>query len=121
MDAQHTLATVTLVAASVTAVGYLGRTFARVTRRLLGVSDVILGNEQSGHPSLAARLDAIEHELHPNSSLSLRDAIDRVERETKSLRTEIRRNATASRKRREQDREVIDRLAARVDALWQQQ
>lgn len=27
-----------------------------------------------------ARLDAIEHELHPNSSMSMRDAVDRIEK-----------------------------------------
>lgn len=27
-----------------------------------------------------SRLDAIEHELHPNSSLSMRDVVDRIEK-----------------------------------------
>ncbi|WP_441251209.1 hypothetical protein [Kitasatospora sp. McL0602] len=32
-----------------------------------------------GHPGVMARLSAIEHELHPNSGASLRDAVNRIE------------------------------------------
>lgn len=31
------------------------------------------------------RLDRIEHELHPNSGLSMRDALDRVERQVSEM------------------------------------
>ena len=31
-------------------------------------------------PGVMGRLDAIEHELHPNSSMSMRDAVDRIEK-----------------------------------------
>jgi hypothetical protein len=46
-------------------------------------------------PGVMARLDAIEgrlsnveHELHPNSGSSLRDAVDRVDRRTRQLTDE---------------------------------
>ncbi|MFB7576972.1 hypothetical protein [Streptomyces sp. NPDC056165] len=46
-------------------------------------------------PGVMARLDAIEdrlgrveHELHPNSGASLRDAVDRVDRRTRQLAEE---------------------------------
>jgi hypothetical protein len=41
-----------------------------------------------------ARLDAIEHELHPNSSMSMRDAVDRIEQAV-SIAPKIERIAAA--------------------------
>ncbi|MFD7066064.1 hypothetical protein ACFV97_02385 [Streptomyces sp. NPDC059913] len=36
-------------------------------------------------PGVMARLDRIEHELHPNSGGSLRDAVDRVDARTQQI------------------------------------
>ncbi|MFJ2863669.1 hypothetical protein [Kitasatospora sp. NPDC087314] len=38
-----------------------------------------------GRPGVMERLDRIEHELHPNSGLSLRDAVNRIEEAVKGL------------------------------------
>jgi hypothetical protein len=43
--------------------------------------------ERPGHPArpgVMARLEWIEHELKPNSGKSLRDSVDRIERELRS-------------------------------------
>lgn len=79
-------AAVAAVAAGVAGAGYLFRLGVRAFRRILTVADVILGSETDGKPSLEARLSgmdrrltSIEHELHPNSGLSLRDSVDRIE------------------------------------------
>ncbi|MFD4660845.1 hypothetical protein ACFWP2_35110 [Kitasatospora sp. NPDC058444] len=37
--------------------------------------------------AIDTRLDTVEHELHPNSGSSLRDAVDRVDRRTAALDT----------------------------------
>jgi hypothetical protein len=39
----------------------------------------------AARPGVMERLDRIEHELHPNSGGSLRDAIDRVDKRTARL------------------------------------
>lgn len=36
-------------------------------------------------PGVMVRLEAIEHELHPNSQLSMRDAVDRIEQAVTTL------------------------------------
>ena len=38
-----------------------------------------------GRAGVMARLGSIEHELHPNSGLSMRDAINRTEKQSKEL------------------------------------
>lgn len=78
--ADSTLATLPLVAAAVAAVLYLARIGIKAFRRFLKVSDLILGNPEEEMPSLDARLRLIEHELKPNSGLSLRDSVDRIEK-----------------------------------------
>lgn len=44
-----------------------------------GVMERLAGLERGG-AAILMRIDGIEHELHPNSGGSMRDAIDRVER-----------------------------------------
>jgi hypothetical protein len=75
-----TLASVTLIAAAVAAVLYLSTLGIKAFRRFLTVADVLLGNEEQNLPSLDKRLVWIEHELKPNSGLSLRDSVDRIEK-----------------------------------------
>lgn len=75
-----TLASLPLVAGAVAAVLYLARLGIKAFRRFLKVSDLILGNPDEQVPSLDTRLRLIEHELKPNSGLSLRDSVDRIER-----------------------------------------
>lgn len=38
-----------------------------------------------GRPGVMERLGSIEHELHPNSGLSMRDAINRTEKQGKDM------------------------------------
>lgn len=107
--------TLPLVAAAVAGVLYLCRVGIRAFRRFLQVADTILGAE--GQPSLGARLDAIEHELHPNSQLSLRDALDRTEavaheahKGVVELRREVRQHAAQVKKSRTEDRDLLLQL-----------
>jgi hypothetical protein len=116
VDAQHTFATIAAAAAAVAGLAYLARSFAGTTRRMLAVSDVILGREGE-HLPLAQRLDSIEHELHTNNGSSLRDVADRLEQVQQEMKTDLLRNAEEGRQRRTADREVIDQLAARVNSL----
>ncbi|MDH6111908.1 hypothetical protein P3T36_006909 [Kitasatospora sp. MAP12-15] len=59
----------------------------RALVRLVGRMDEVIDDWQGtpsrpgvpGRLGVMARLDRIEHELHPNSGASLRDALDRVE------------------------------------------
>jgi len=39
----------------------------------------------NGRPGVMSRLSSIEHELHPNSGLSMRDAINRTEKQGKEM------------------------------------
>lgn len=76
---------------------------ARVILRIVGRLDEVADDWQGvparpgvpERPGVMARLDAIEdrlgnveHELHPNSGASLRDAVDRVDRRTRQLTDE---------------------------------
>ena len=59
----------------------------RALSRFIGRMDQVIEDWQGtpsrpgvpARPGVMARLDRIEHELHPNSGASLRDAVDRVE------------------------------------------
>ncbi|WP_043471037.1 hypothetical protein [Kitasatospora sp. MBT66] len=68
----------------------------RLAQRVEDVVDDWTGTDDRpgvpGRPGVMARLDkiehklvAVEHELHPNSGASLRDAVDRVDRRTVHL------------------------------------
>jgi hypothetical protein len=114
-----TLQTLPLLAAAVAAVIYLCRIGIRAFRRFLQVADVILGHDDQ--PSLSGRLSLIEHELHPNSGLSLRDSVDRteavaVEAKTIAIATqrEMRKNSAEAKRRRAEDRELLIRLLGAV-------
>ncbi|MFD5297229.1 hypothetical protein ACFWJU_18720 [Streptomyces mutabilis] len=76
---------------------------ARLIIRIVGRLDEVVDDWQGvparpgvpERPGVMARLDAIEeqissieHELHPNSGASLRDAVDRVDRRTRALTTD---------------------------------
>jgi hypothetical protein len=107
--------TLPLIAAAVAAVLYLCKTGISAFRRFLQVADVLLGTDDK--PSLDGRLMRIEHELHPNSGLSLRDSVDRIElvaveahKLSVSVQRELRRNTAESKKRRAEDRELLIRL-----------
>jgi hypothetical protein len=54
------------------------RAAIRVGRKVDRLATQLLGDDET--PSLDARLSNIEHELHPNSGSSMRDAVDRTER-----------------------------------------
>jgi len=122
------LTLIAATAAAVAGVGYLARTVRRAARRATAVVDVILGTEVL--PSLAERLQLLEqipqrlqnleHEMYPNSGKSLRDAINRIERDLGSFKRQAARNTVAGKKGRDTDREVVARLAARVDELKNQ-
>ena len=79
-------------------------------RRADEVFATILGSVREGRRSLDDRLDAIEHELFPNSGGSLRDAIDRTERH--GARTEekiddhIEQSALILKRGRESEQEI---------------
>ncbi|MEE1792713.1 hypothetical protein PUR28_18395 [Streptomyces sp. BE308] len=86
-------------AAIVAGLGLLWQ-MTRGVRRILGRVDEFVDDWQgvpprpgvSGRPGVMARLDGIEerlgrveHELHPNSGGSLRDAVDRVDVRTRQI------------------------------------
>jgi hypothetical protein len=54
------------------------RAAIRVGRKLDRLATQLLGDDET--KSLDERLSSIEHELHPNSGGSMRDAVDRTER-----------------------------------------
>jgi hypothetical protein len=62
---------------------FVGRGFHRVAGRIHDFLDDWNGERsRPGVPARAGvmqRLDNIEHELHPNGSTSMRDAVDRIE------------------------------------------
>ena len=66
-----------------------GRGLLRAVRRFNHHLDDVMGTEArpgvAARPSLVERLASIEHELHPNSGGSLRDAVDRTERRLSGL------------------------------------
>lgn len=73
-------------AGAIAALGLLARGTYRLLRGTFAVVDVIVGDPTKDRPGLVERLDRIdarieraEHELYPNSGLSLRDSIDRIE------------------------------------------
>lgn len=88
-----TFAIVAIIAGGLTALVAIGvalRSIVRVVRRLGHFVDDWFGEPardgRKASPGVMSRLDAIEtrlgsveHELKPNSGLSLRDAVDRVE------------------------------------------
>jgi hypothetical protein len=122
MGLTQALALIAALGAAVAALGYLGRVFWRavmglvhIVQRMLHVADVILGTDE--HPSLAARLDGIEHELRTNNGSSLRDVADRVEDLANATRADIRANSAEGKQRREEDRRVIETLVVRIDQL----
>lgn len=133
MSPERVLALLAIAAAGVAGVYYLLRQARNLARSLVSMSDAILGTEE--HPGLPQRLQRIEHELVTNNGSSLRDVADRLEvlageshRATSALQRSITRNAAASRKHRDQDRdeakaaraqdrEQMVRMAARLDAI----
>jgi hypothetical protein len=60
-----------------------GRATLSAFRKLTHVIDDLLGEDERpgvpSRPGLSERLARIEHELHPNSGLSIRDSVDRIE------------------------------------------
>lgn len=128
-----------VIAAGLAGLGWLLRTTTKFVRRLLGVTDVILGSDkhqpladrldalEASNQAKLDRLDAIEHEVKTNNGSSLRDVADRVEqlasqteRRLAGMHASMIRSTTESKKRRLEDREVLARLEARVDAMWEQ-
>jgi hypothetical protein len=103
-DIATSAATITATIGAVASATWLARRAGRFLRTAVHAFDDIVGSgDKPGLidriETLHDRLKAVEHELHPNSQLSLRDAIDRIERE------------------QQQYREVVDRMATRLDEL----
>ena len=77
------------VAAGLGLLWRLARTVGRVVGRLDEFVDDWNGTPDRpgvpGRPGVMTRLDSIEHELHPNSGGSLRDAVDRVDVRTRQI------------------------------------
>lgn len=66
------------VCAGLTTIALAARAAMRVGRKLDRLATQLLGDDET--PSLDERLSSIEHELHPNSGGSMRDAVDRTEK-----------------------------------------
>jgi hypothetical protein len=126
---EQVLTIIVLVVAAASAAGVAARRLWRFVRLSVHAFDTIVGrSDQPGLveqlsslakqvTALAERTARIEHELHPNSGQSVRDAVDRIDRKVDSLARTHRRNAAEGKARRQQDHEVYERLAARVDEL----
>ena len=65
------------VCAGLFTIAKAARAAVRVGRKLDRLATQLLGDDET--PSLDQRLSNIEHELHPNSGGSMRDAVDRTE------------------------------------------
>jgi hypothetical protein len=84
MTPDHIAAGLVAAAATMAALGYIARTLRRGARRIVAATDVILGTDE--HPALAERLAWIEGQLKPNGGHSLRDVVNRTERDIKALK-----------------------------------
>ena len=113
---------VVLAAAALTALAVLVRSYMSFTRRFIELADDLLGRD--GHPSISQRLASIEHELHPNSGLSLRDSVDRTEQLANeahtaaiALKEQMVENAKVARRRRNEDRALLRQMDKRIAQL----
>jgi hypothetical protein len=83
-----TAATIAAVAVPVLGVAgasarWVGKKWARIDEFIDDWQGAAARPGVSARPGVMARLDAIEHELRPNSGASLRDAVNRVDERTR--------------------------------------
>jgi hypothetical protein len=128
-----------LLVAVVTA-GEAGRRLVAAAWRFLRLSvhafEAIVGNpDRAGLidrlDGFESRMAGVEHELHPNSGTSMRDAINRIEhaastasdtasaasQQVADLTELVRDKRSNDMSERLQDREAVYRLAARLDEM----
>jgi len=79
----HDVLALGAVLAALAAIGVVLRGTVKFVQRVTHFLDDVLGEDARPGvpetPGLVQRIANIEHELHPNSGLSLRDAVDRLE------------------------------------------
>lgn len=79
----HDVLAIGAVLTALAAIGVVLRGGFKFVQRVTHFLDDVLGEDDRpgvpGTPGLVQRIANIEHELHPNSGLSLRDAVDRLE------------------------------------------
>jgi hypothetical protein len=119
---ERALSLLALAAAGLAGVIFLGRFARSFMRTFTEIIDTILGTE--GQKGISDRLATIEHEMHPNSGQSLRDAINRIEKVATEahlvatdLTAEVRRNSKEGKERRLEDHAAIGQLSEDLASL----